>query len=144
MDDSFGSGRIYIWRQVWQAIRKRPFLGGGPDTLSLRGLDGFSRYSPELGITIITTIDAAHNEFLNIWANQGIFALLSYLCILVCTLISWWRGIEDDSIALCGAAALFYLIQSLFGISFCSTTIYLWIALGIANKTSAACKTKSR
>jgi len=144
VDDSFGSSRIYIWKQVWQAILKRPFLGGGPDTLSLRGLDGFSRYSPELGITIITTIDAAHNELLNIWANQGIFALLSYFCILVYTLIRWWRGIQDDSTAFCGAAVLFYLIQSLFGISFCSTSIYLWVAIGIVNTAPTACKTKSR
>jgi len=144
VDDSFGSSRIYIWKQVWQAICKRPFLGGGPDTLSLRGLDGFSRYSPELGITIITTIDAAHNEFLNIWANQGIFALLSYFCILVYSLMRWWRGIQDDSTAFCGAAVLFYLIQSLFGISFCSTSIYLWVAIGIVNTAPTAYKTKSR
>ena len=33
-DPTFGSGRIYIWKNVWEAICARPWFGGGPDTLA--------------------------------------------------------------------------------------------------------------
>lgn len=133
LDDALGSGRIYIWKQVWSAIRKKPLLGGGPDTLSLRGLEGFSRYDEILGTVIVARIDAAHNEFLNIWVNQGLLALIAYLALLVTSAMHCWREQECDAIAICGAGALCYLVQSLFGIAFCSVTIYLWIALAVIN-----------
>lgn len=133
-DDSYGSNRIYIWRQVWALICESPILGGGPDTLGLRGLAGFSRYNEATGTIVTGSIDAAHNEYLNIFVNQGIFALAAYLSAIFISTIRWWKNIEDHAKAIAGAAALFYLIQACFGISMCITAPYLWIALAVLNK----------
>lgn len=135
VSDDFGSGRIFIWKQVWELILKKPLFGGGPDTLSYRGLTGFSRYSTELNMQIIGDIDAAHNEYLNIWVNQGVFALCSYLTAIAVTVIRWWKREKDEPTALCGAAVVFYVIQAFFGISMYITAPYLWMAMGAANKT---------
>ena len=129
-DDSFGSGRLHIWRQTWNAIREKPLWGGGPDTLGLRGLEGFSRYNETLGRVVTSNIDVAHNEYLNIWVNQGLLALLAYLAFLAGACVRWWKQ-ADDQAALAGAGVLFYGIQAFFGVSSCMTAPYFWVALAI-------------
>lgn len=133
LDDNFGSGRIYIWRQVWELVKEAPLLGGGPDTLGLRGLIPFSRFNEELEIEIVGTIDAAHNEYLNILVNQGLLSLLPYLAALILTFIKWWKDAENIAVAICGCAMFFYSIQAFFGISMCIIAPYLWVAIAIVN-----------
>lgn len=132
-EDDYGSSRLYIWRQVWTLIRQRPLLGGGPDSLGLRGLTGFSFYNEAAGAVVTTEIDAAHNEYLNIWVNQGGLALAAYVAAVCVSLFRWWRAGDQPAKAIAGAAALFYLIQALFGISSCASTPYLWAALAVIN-----------
>ena len=81
-EDEFGSGRVFIWKNVWQAVKERPLFGGGPDTLSHRITAYFERYDEATNIMRRSGIDTAHNEYLNILANQGIFALLCWLAAL--------------------------------------------------------------
>ncbi len=121
-EDSFGSGRIFIWRNVIPLIKERPLFGGGPDTLSRRMTVYFSRGD------VVRSIDAAHNEYLNILANQGIFALLSYLAAILSALVNWYKN-NSTAAAAAGAAVLCYCIQAFFGISMFIVTIYFWIAL---------------
>lgn len=71
-EDEFGSGRVFIWKNVWQAVKERPLFGGGPDTLSHRITAYFERYDEATNIMRRSGIDTAHNEYLNILANQGI------------------------------------------------------------------------
>ena len=132
-DDSFGSHRLFIWRQVWDLVREAPLLGGGPDTLGLRGLEGFSRYNEATASVVTSGIDAAHNEFLNIWVNQGLFALAAYCGALAVSAVRWWKDPGSCAKSVAGAAAMFYLIQSFFGISMCLSAPYLWIALAVIN-----------
>lgn len=131
-DDSFGSGRVFIWRSVWQAVKERPLFGGGPDTLSRRVTAYFERYDETRGLVIRSGIDAAHNEYLNILANQGVLALLCWLGALGCSAVRFVRrGAESCAALLCGAAVLGYCVQALFGISMCLTTPYFLIAWAI-------------
>ena len=131
-DDSFGSGRVFIWRNVWQAVKERPLFGGGPDTLSRRVTAYFERYDETRGLVIRSGIDAAHNEYLNILANQGVFALLCWLGALGCSAVRFVRrGAESCAALLCGGAVLGYCVQALFGISMCLTTPYFLIAWAI-------------
>lgn len=82
ISEDFGSQRIAIWKQVWEVMKERPLIGSGPDTLEKWG-KGFHGYSTFYQAQVTTLIDTAHNEYLNIWVNQGIFALISYLTALV-------------------------------------------------------------
>lgn len=132
-NDEFGSHRIYIWKQVWELVWEAPLLGGGPDTLGQRGLIGFSRYSNELKRLITSSIDVAHNEYLNILVNQGLLSLLPYLAAIGFSLYVWWKNADDDVVCIGGAALLFYCIHAFFGISMCMSAPCFWIALAVLN-----------
>ena len=129
-EDSFGSGRIYIWRNTLPLLRERLLTGGGPDTFSHRMTAVFTRID-ENGKTIRRTIDCAHNEYLNILVNQGLPALLFYLAALLCSFVRWFRRRGDAAAALAGAALLCYALQAFFGISTPPCTGFFWIVWGL-------------
>lgn len=133
-DDDFGSGRIYIWKQTWAAVKERLLFGGGPDTLSFRRTGDFSRYSSELDLLIESEIDVAHNEYLNILVNQGLLSLSAYFGVLALSARRWWTSAtKAPKAAIAGAGVLFYCIQAFFGISMYIHSIYFWIALAVLN-----------
>ncbi len=129
---SFGSGRFYIWKNVWERIPQHFFFGAGPDTMSLAGIEPFERFDESLNMNLVAHIDTAHNEYLNILYHQGIFALISYLGAQVALLIRWIRtGAKNRGAALFGGAVVCYGVQALFGISQFITTPFFWVALGL-------------
>ena len=129
-EGSFGSGRIYIWRNTLPLLRERLLTGGGPDTFSHRMTAVFTRID-ENGKTIRRTIDCAHNEYLNILVNQGLPALLFYLAALLCSFVRWFRRRGGAAAALAGAALLCYALQAFFGISTPTCTGFFWIVWGL-------------
>ena len=134
-NDDFGSGRLYIWRNILELVPEHPLIGGGPDTLGLRTDAAFERYDETLGILIHSSIDAAHNEYLNILVNQGAIALLLYLVALAVSAVKWVRySTKDPVVAICGSAILGYCIQAFFGISSPISTPYFWMALAFLNR----------
>lgn len=134
IDPNFGSGRIYIWSEVLQRIPDHLWFGTGPDTMFLVGIDGFSRYDSLHGIDIISQIDVAHNEYLNVLFHQGVFALIAYMALLVTVFQTWLVSSSSHSAtAIVGAAALGYCIQAFFGFSMCITAPFFWLLLGLIN-----------
>ncbi len=130
--DSFGSGRPRIWRELTPLIRERPLLGGGPDTLALRNDIVFERYVPEQNMVIRSMVDAAHNEYYHILLCQGIPALLLYLGGLGWGLVLWIRRApKDPAAAALGAGILGYSIQAFFSISSMIAAPFFWLALGL-------------
>lgn len=134
IDDKFGSGRIYIWKEVLSLIPKYFWFGSGPDTLAFLNIESFSRYDAELGFEIFAGIDTAHNEYLNIFINQGFLAITSYCMGIIFSLRRWYIYAEDDRIMIAGAGVCFYLIQAFFGISTYITAPYFWVFLAILNQ----------
>ena len=142
-EDHYGSGRIYIWRNVLPLVSERPLLGGGPDTLGLRTDAAFERFDEELGILIRSAVDTAHNEYLNIAVNQGLPALAAYLTLLGASAVNWIRKAgADDVAAICGCAVLGYSIQAFFGVSSPITAPFLWMALAFLNPMEISRDTK--
>lgn len=130
--DEFGSSRVFIWRHVLELVPERLLLGGGPDTLGLRMEVGFERYDEALGMVIRSSIDDAHNEYLNILVNQGLLALLCYLAMLGRAAVLWVKAaVRDPAAAICGGAVLGYCIQAFFGITSPISAPYFWIALAL-------------
>lgn len=130
--DTFGSGRIHIWKNVLKKIPENLWFGTGPDTMSHAGLEAFTRYDADKGVELVAEIDTAHNEYLNILFHQGIFALLAYLAALVIAAVKWIkRGNATAAGAACGAAVLCYCIQAFFGISMFLTAPFFWMTLGL-------------
>ena len=129
-EDSFGSGRIYIWRNTLPLLRERLLPGGGPDTFSHRMTARFTRILED-GRVIRRTIDCAHNEYLNILVNQGLPALLFYLAALICSLRGWFSRRGGTAAALAGAALFCYALQAFFGISTPSCSGFFWVFWGL-------------
>ena len=127
-DDSFGTGRIYIWKQVLELIPQHLWLGTGPDTMMAAQIPGYVRQNQELGISTQFWVDTAHNEYLNIIYHQGILAGLAYLAALVGSAVKWIRrSSANPVVAVCGGAVLCYCIQAFFGFSMCQTAGLFWI-----------------
>ena len=132
VSDSFGSGRIHIWKNVLEKIPDNLWFGTGPDTMSHAQLEAFTRYDSDKGVELVAEIDTAHNEYLNILFHQGIFALLAYLSALIISAVKWIkRGNASPAAAACGAATLCYCIQAFFGISMFLTAPFFWMTLGL-------------
>ena len=131
-DDSFGSGRLYIWRKSIQLVPQRPLFGGGPDTFGLRTDANFQRLDKNTGILIRSDVDVAHNEYLNILVNQGALALLFYLAAVFCAIKSWIRNNSSKPAStICGGAVICYLIQAFFGINSPISAPFFWICLAV-------------
>ncbi|MBQ9458973.1 MAG: O-antigen ligase family protein, partial [Oscillospiraceae bacterium] len=134
-DGAFGSGRLAIWRACLPLVRERPLLGGGPDTLWLRGLEPFAWHTS--GRVIPSDITAAHNEYLNILVNQGALALASYVSLLALALVRCFRHAEQPCFAACGAGLLCVCAMSAFSVSTCITAPFVWLLLALAAREPA-------
>jgi putative inorganic carbon (HCO3(-)) transporter len=66
------SNRFIFWKSCWMMIKENPLLGKGVGTFMQR----FSHYAPGIYVSY------AHNSFLQIWAETGLFSLLSFLSFL--------------------------------------------------------------
>ncbi len=127
--DKFGSSRIYIWRNVLKAVPGHILLGTGPDTMGKALGLNFYRYNDAGEVTLTVSIDCAHNEYLNMLTNNGIFALVCYLGALAYAAYIWFKGQESDRKCIAGAAVLGYCAQAFFGIAQFITSAFLWLAL---------------
>lgn len=130
--DQYGTGRLYIWRNVLPLVAEQPWFGGGPDTLGERMTAEFRRYDAETGVLYRAAIDTAHNEYLNILVNEGALALGAYLAALLCSFVAFLRkNPQSTAVALCGAGVLGYSVQAFFGLRMCMTSPFFWIAWGL-------------
>lgn len=132
IDDSFGTGRIYIWKETLKRIPQHFWFGSGPDTMLNEALPSFTKYDAASGTTSYGLIDAAHNEYLDILFSKGIFAFLSYMAMLACAAVLWFKNSANNTTtAILGGAVLCYCVQAVFGITQCATAPLMWVALAI-------------
>jgi len=120
------ASRFAIWRGAWLMIKETPFLGKGLGTF----MDYFPKYAPNLGVQY------AHNCYLQIWAETGIFSLIGFLLFVSSIL---YEGIKkfrqnNDFVLLgliCGVFA--FLIHSFFDTHFYSLqlAVLFWVSLGL-------------
>lgn len=120
------SNRFRYWLAAWKMISDYPFLGIGIGTF----MANFSKYLPNVYISY------AHNSYLQIWAESGIFSLISFLAF-VSSLI--YLGIKKFIISrdfiLLGflSGALGYLAHSFFDTNLYSLSlaVLFWVWVGL-------------
>ena len=120
------ASRFSIWKGAWVMIKENPFLGKGLGTF----MPYFPKYAPGLGNKY------AHNCFLQIWAETGIFSLLSFLIFLGLLI---YNGIKlclgkCDFLILGILCALFgFIVHSFFDNQLYSPQLsaLFWLLLGI-------------
>lgn len=136
-DGALGSGRVAIWRDCLALARERPLLGGGPDTLWLRGLEPLTWFHD--GAAVPADVTAAHNEYLGVLVNQGAAALTAYLALLACAFVRCFRRAPSPEYAVCGAGLLCYGAMAMFSVSTCITAPYVWMLLSLVEKDGINC-----
>lgn len=130
-NDEFGSGRILIWKQVLSKIPAHLLFGTGPDTMLFAELEPFTRYHAGSRGMIVSEIDVAHNEYLNVLYHQGLLGLVAYLVFLLSLMKRWITKANRPAVAVLGGAAFCYCVQAFFGFSMCITAPFFWVILGL-------------
>jgi O-antigen ligase len=121
--------RLAVWHSTLAMIRDNPFLGKGVGTF----MSYFHKYVPPYIYTRY-----AHNCYLQIWAETGIFSLLAFMSFLISLLIKGIIGFKktNDSLVLglvCAISA--FLFHSFFDTQFYSLqlSVLFWVMAGILN-----------
>ena len=139
ISDSFGSGRVEIWRKMLAKLTPRQILFGcGPDTVRLTGLEPFKTYGPDGALLRSASITDAHCWPLQILYCQGIFALLSLIAAVALAFVPWFRAKgRSPAVEILGAALLCFL----FAMLFCFTSVIVmplfWTLLGLLTAAGA-------
>ena len=124
-DSDADSGRLKIWRDAFNMFLEKPLFGIGTGAYFKESSTIFERFDPSLGITIKSAVDCAHNVYLNILVNSGIFALLSYIWLM----ISIFLYSKNRQFIF---PALAYLICALFSFEICSVSAFFYVICGLA------------
>lgn len=126
--------RFRYWLVAWKMINEHPFLGIGVGTF----MANFSKYIKDYNASY------AHNCYLQIWAETGIFSLISFMVFIVSLIyLSIKKFFASKDFLLLGllTGAVGFLIHSFFEVNFYSLrlAILFWIWIGlIAGRTQRA------
>ena len=129
IDDTFGSFRIFIWRNALIAFPQFPIIGSGPDTF-------YYAFPADMHGFYGEAYDKAHNEYLQILICQGILGLLCYLVFLGGIFIKAVpKAFKNPMFMAVLVAFMGYSAQAFFNISLPIFSQSLWIFAGMmANK----------
>lgn len=127
--DGVGSGRMLGWKNILKLLPDYWLLGCGIEQLGPLYID---RYHPPGQY-----FDKAHNEYLNLWITEGIFAIVLYLMFLF---VLFFPGVlhfykeskKKDEIRMIVLFAFFgYIAQAFFSISVVQVAPYFWLICGL-------------
>lgn len=129
--------RIELWRVTLNMIQRRPFMGWGPDSLSLV----YPRYKSPGFVQLEgsdVTPDKAHNEFLQAGATLGLVGLAAYLWFLFALFGTGhliFKNLNSYYLKVAAAAVLAggvgYLVALQFLFSEVSIAPFFWIEAGL-------------
>lgn len=133
ISDTFGSGRIAIWKNTLQVISAHPLLGVGPGALGNVLTVHFSRYSEILGYLVEAGVNDAHNEYLHHLASFGALGFLPLFLLQLQTAILFLRvkAYRYNECLVLGAGCFCYMVQAFFNIGTCITTPMICIVWGL-------------
>ncbi len=118
VDESFGTGRIYIWREALKYYPKYIMYGIGIDNFAYLGFnDGTYIFDSVYKDTIIYK---AHNEYLQILVCEGLVTFIPYIIFLILIFLLVIKNIkyyEGNEVYLSFMFVFFgYIIQAFFNI----------------------------
>ena len=123
LDDSYGTGRMYVWKETTKVLPKYIIHGVGVDNFAYI-LDG-KAIKTNTGY-----FDKAHNEYLQILATMGIFGLISYLCLHFTILKNGIKKAFKTKEVYLILPIIGYIVQAQFNISVIEVAPFFYIGLG--------------
>lgn len=120
--------RFLVWHGAFRMIKAHPFLGMGLGTF----MANFQEY-----VSKAMTIQYAHNCYLQIWAESGIFALLSFILFIGSVFyksIKTFKKNNSNFVSLGFICAFFgFLVQSFFDNQLYSLQLssLFWFMIGV-------------
>lgn len=130
LEDSFGTGRGYIWNNSIKLVKEHKLIGSGPATYHIRTNENKISFGK-------TRIDAPHNDYLQILIERGVIGLLLYLSFIVSLFIRALKAYSNQGldsiipIMLCACVA--YLTHIFFSITLAIYTPAFYILAGMLN-----------
>lgn len=123
-DNSFGTGRIYIWKRVIEKAKSNLIFGVGVDNL-------YYSFEPRLKDPVSGyNVDKAHNDYLQKLLCEGIFSFICYIALLIIIVLNNFRSKDRiRNILFLGFFA--YITQIFFNISVIRVSPIYWIILGL-------------
>ena len=123
VDDSYGSGRIFIWKKTIEKIKEAPITG--------YGIDNFAQAFNNNLFLDTRLVDKAHNDYLQKALCEGIISGFVFVIFL---LAIFFKGIfKNLSPIYYGLLLAFtcYSIQAFFNISFINVAPIYFIIIGL-------------
>lgn len=123
-DDSYGTNRIFIWKETLKVVPKYLLHGAGIDNFYY-AFDGKSIVYRNMAF------DKAHNEYLQTLVTQGIFALISYLALYGYISIKGIKNCFKNKETYLILPVLGYLVHTFFAFSVIELAPIFYMALGL-------------
>ena len=138
VEDSFGTGRFFIWRQMLERLPERLWFGIGPDAVREAGLLPFVRYDASGSIAATAAITDAHCYPLQILFCQGLLALLCWLTTVGLALKDWAEARANRAAAALGSGLVCFLCAMCFCFSSVIIMPFFWLTLGLLEAETAS------
>lgn len=134
--DGVGSRRMLIWKRTVALLPKYWLFGCGIELLVLHCFDN-------VGVGEPYAFDRAHNEYLNLWVTEGIFALVIYLVFLFALFLPGiamfmknkktgaMRHVGNEVSKIAFFAFFGYIAQAFFNSSVVQVAPYFWMICGL-------------
>jgi len=130
-NDSYGTSRMFIWKNTLKIVPKYLLHGAGIDNLCFAfGDEMLFMESPKA----ITYVDKVHNEYLQKLVCEGIFSCIIYISMLLIIFLSSVKMFfkEKNYIVMSLLLAFFgYCVQAFFNISVIEVAPIFWIVCGL-------------
>lgn len=125
------TGRLPVWQGTLQMIKNHPILGIGVGTY----MSNYHTYFKN------TPAPYAHNSYLQIWAESGIFSLISFLCFLFLLMHKGVMAFKkyQNTLVLGLTCGIFgFLIHSFVDVDFYSLQLsaLFWLGAGMLNASA--------
>lgn len=129
----WGTGRGYVWNWCFTIFKDGNIIdkifGFGPGTCGIKLL---SAYSSEMKYSLGYYFTTAHNEFLEILLNTGFLGLISYVSIMLSTIIKNLKD-KDYFHIIFTVGIISYATQSMFIVLQPVVVPLVFVFLGLAN-----------
>lgn len=129
LKDHYGTNRVGLWKYTILLALKRLFIGYGTGSYRLAFGEFTKTIAPNFSNN---TYDFAHNEYLQILYNCGVFGLLSYIGLVLTPVLKGIKKLYKNPTALILTFSVMgYLIQAVFTFSIVIVSPIFFVLLGM-------------